>query len=269
MEAVQGTKTPLVADYDWYADGLLQKVSYQNGSSRNYIYDDADRVTNITNNFGNDQSESFDYAYDANSNRTNEVKKANGQTFRTLDYQYDTLDRLSQVKTSTPNGGNPAIVSQIDYTYDAVGNRKTEIGTDQNGVSVNRTATFDDLNQLTRLSSGSLTEVFEYDANGNLTTHKQNNAEVVRYEYDGRNQLTKYEGVGSGINVTFDYDFEKKRLSKTSANFQTDYVYAGNQIVSEYQGNVNSATYTIGGGEIVRSEFASGENNFHFTDAPG
>ena len=30
-----------------------------------------------------------------------------------------------------------------------------------------------------------------------------------------------------------------------------------------------TANYTIGGGEIVRSEFANGENNFHFTDALG
>jgi len=37
-----------IADYDWYSDGLLQKVSYQGCTNRNYLYDDADRITNIT-----------------------------------------------------------------------------------------------------------------------------------------------------------------------------------------------------------------------------
>jgi RHS repeat-associated protein len=58
--------------------------------------------------------------------------------------------------------------------------------------------------------------------------------------------------------------------SKTSANVTTNYTYAGNQVVNETQNNVISASYTIGGGEITKSEFvANGESNFHFTDALG
>jgi hypothetical protein len=73
---------------------LLKKVSYQNSTSRNYVYDNADRVTNITNNLGGNLSESYDYGYDNNSNRQSEVRKENGVARRTASYQYDGLDRL-------------------------------------------------------------------------------------------------------------------------------------------------------------------------------
>ena len=135
---------------------------------------------------------------------------------------------MTQVKTTSPT------VSQIDYTYDAVGNRKSESGTDQSGVAINRQATFDDLNQLTKLTSGSLVEDFEYDNNGNLAKHKQNDTEVERYEYDTRDQLTKFTSSGTGATASFDYDFERKRTAKTSNNLTTNYTYAGNQVLNEY-----------------------------------
>jgi RHS repeat-associated protein len=115
-----------------------------------------------------------------------------------------------------------------------------------------------------------VTEAFDYDDNGNLLETKLNNSSVTKFEYDIRNQLSKYTGVGNGINVTFDYDFERKRTSKTSANITTNYTYAGSQVINETNNNVISASYTIGGGEIVKSEFvANGESNYHFTDALG
>jgi RHS repeat-associated protein len=253
-----------VANYDWKADGILDKVTYQNSTSRNYVYDSADRVSSITNSFGNDQSETFGYGYDANSNRITETKAATNQVTKSINYQYDSLDRLSQVKTTTPT------TSQIDYTYDAVGNRRTEIGVDQYGNNVNRTASYDDLNQLKTLANGNITESFNYDDNGNLVETKLNDSPVTKFEYDIRNQLSKYTGVGNGVNVTFDYDFERKRTSKTFGSITTNYTYAGSQVVNETQNNAISASYTIGGGEIVKSEFvANGESNYHFTDALG
>jgi YD repeat-containing protein len=148
---------------------LLQKVSYSANSKREYGYDNADRVSNITNTIGSN-SKSYDYGYDANSNRNAETKKTDNQVSRNLEYQYDEVDRLKQVKTITPNGQNAAVTNQLDYTYDAVGNRKTEVGTDLNNQAVYRIADYDDLNQLSTLfERGSGTSNFSYDNNGNLT----------------------------------------------------------------------------------------------------
>jgi RHS repeat-associated protein len=294
---VQNTNT--IADYDWYSDGLLQKVSYQNNTNRNYVYDNADRVTNITNNLGGNQSESYDYGYDANSNRESEVRKENGAARRTASYQYDGLDRLKNVdytfNVATPNpplGQTAQYVEnseQNTYGYDAVGNRINETNrtqsktitliTDTNGTSRSEqvsqtpeqttTATFNELNELTQLNEPNGISTFSYDNNGNLSQISKNNSVISRYDYDVRNQLTIAKDGANNELARFDYDFERKRISKTSANITTNYTYAGSQIVNEYQSNSLTASYGIGAGEIVKSEFANGENNFHYTDALG
>lgn len=293
-----------IADYDWFSDGLLQKVSYQNSTSRNYVYDDADRVTRITNNFGASQSESYDYGYDANSNRTSEIRKENNIAKRTASYDYDKLNRLTKADY-TANAQEPPLPplgSQVSYNeltdqntygYDAVGNRINETNKTQtrtvtisntvNGVSRQEqtttspeaatTATFNDLNELTQLNEPNGISNFTYDLNGNLkeiskTVSGQTNI-ISKYDYDIRNQLTKAKD-GSDVEIAkFDYDFERKRTAKTSNNLTTNYVYAGSQVISEFAGATNTANYAIGAGEIVKSEFANGENNFHFTDALG
>jgi RHS repeat-associated protein len=294
---VQNTAT--IADYDWYSDGLLKKVAYQNNTNRNYIYDNADRVTNITNNLGGNQNESYDYAYDNNSNRESEVHKENGVARRTASYQYDGLDRLKNVDyTFNVQMPNPPLgqtaqyienSEQNTYGYDAVGNRINEtnrtqsktitLRTDANGTSRSEqvsqtpelatTATFNELNELTQLNEPNGISTFSYDTNGNLSQISKNDSVISRYDYDVRNQLTSAKDGANNELARFDYDFERKRISKTSANVTTNYTYAGSQVVNEYQGASLTATYGIGAGEIVKSEFANGENNFHYTDALG
>lgn len=295
---VQNSAT--IADYDWFADGLLKKVAYQNQTSRNYIYDDADRVTNITNNFGNNQNESYDYGYDANSNRISEVRKENDTARRTSVYDYDALDRLTKADyTANADIQNPPAGQQAVYVentalntygYDAVGNRTNEsytaqsktitLTTDTNGQTTRgeetttapqqtTTATFDALNQLTQLNEAGQTSTFTYDLNGNLSEIKKNSVPVNKYEYDVRNQLTRALDGSNNELARFDYDFERKRLSKTTGSGTTNYIYAGMEVVNETLNNAFTASYTIGGGEIVKSEFLNGENNFHFTDALG
>ena len=295
---VQNSST--VADYDWYADGLLQKVTYANAAVRNYNYDNADRVTNINNSYGAGQSESYDYAYDANSNRTNEVRKENGIAKRTSVYDYDAFDRLTKadytanVETQNPPVGQNAVYVENtnlnSYGYDAVGNRINEtsraqsktitLTTDTNGQTTRNeetitspeqvtTATFDALNQLTQLNEPSGISNFTYDLNGNLSQVSKNSTVISNYEYDVRNQLTSAKDGSNNELARFDYDFERKRLSKTNSSGTTNYVYAGNQIINETSGNNFTANYTIGNGEIVKSEFSNGENHFHFTDALG
>ena len=289
-----------IANYDWYADGLLQKVDYSANKKREFTYDNADRISNITNTIGTN-SESFDYGYDANSNRNSEVRKANGQAFRTIAYDYDKLDRLTKadytatVATPNPPNNSQAVyvenTSLNNYGYDAVGNRLNEtkqnssktitLITDNNGQTTRSeqistsplattTATYDALNQLTQLNEPSGISNFGYDLNGNLLQVSKNAAIISKYEYDVRNQLTKaLDGFNNEL-ARFDYDFERNRLSKTGASGYQSYVYAGDQIISEHNAvGTATANYTIGAGEIVKSEFANGENNLHFTDALG
>ena len=234
---------------------MLKKVGYQNGTSRNYNYDDADRVTNTTNTLGgSNQSESFDYGYDADSNRISEIKKANGQTFRTIGYDYDKLDRLTKAdytsnvqEPPTPPLGSQVSVAEITnkntYGYDAVGNRINEtnkvqtktitISNTVNGVSrqeqttttpeATTTATFNERNELTQLNEPNAVSTFDYDLNGNLSQISKNSTIISKYEYDIRNQLTKAKDGLNNELARFDYDFERKRISKSSGNLTTNY----------------------------------------------
>jgi YD repeat-containing protein len=73
------------AAYSWYADGLLKQVDYGAGMKREYTYDDADRLKQVTNTVGTEpstQTQQFIYGYDSNSNRESETRKVNGQTTR-------------------------------------------------------------------------------------------------------------------------------------------------------------------------------------------
>ena len=45
-----------VAAYSWFADGLLKSVDYGAGMKREYAYDNADRLTQVTNTVGTDPS---------------------------------------------------------------------------------------------------------------------------------------------------------------------------------------------------------------------
>jgi RHS repeat-associated protein len=181
------------------------------------------------------------------------------------------------------------LTGQNTYGYDAVGNRINEttatrtttvtVANTTGGVShqeqvastptLTTTATFNELNELTTLNEPTGISNFSYDNNGNLSQISKNDSIISKYEYDVRNQLTSAKDGANNELARFDYDFERKRIGKTSGNVTTNYTYAGSQVVNEYQDASLTATYGIGAGEIVKSEFANGENNFHYTDALG
>ncbi len=115
-----------------------------------------------------------------------------------------------------------------------------------------------------------MTSLFSYDDNSNLKEISKSGNSVAKYDYDVRNQLTKAKDGQNNTLASFDYDFERKRLTKTGAQGYQGYVYAGNQVVNEYNAiGAETARYTIGAGEVVKSEFANGEKNYHLTDALG
>jgi YD repeat-containing protein len=99
------------------------------------------------------------------------------------------------------------------------------------------TAEFDAVNRLTRTTKGATVKTFDYDNNGNLTIERVGGSTVRSYEYDNRNQLTKIKGAASEEIARYDYDFERRRLTKFIGSAEIDYSYAGNQVIAEYNGN--------------------------------
>ncbi|WP_457390496.1 hypothetical protein [Roseateles sp. P5_E1] len=83
-----------LTSYDYWPTGLLQKVTLPDSSSLSYGYDDAHRLTGITDNLGN----SITYTLDNSGNRTGEdVKDPSGTLAKTLTRVPDALNRIQQV----------------------------------------------------------------------------------------------------------------------------------------------------------------------------
>lgn len=288
--------------YDWYADGLLKQVTYPNGAKREYGYDNADRLTSLTNTLNTQTSELFNYTYDPNSNRASETRKQNGVGTRAINYDYDLLNRLTSANYTTPAadmtppppGGSRQVTEATrlkGYGYDKVGNRLTETSqdrtttitlttdangnttqmrADQNGPVATLNYTYNDLNRLTTLTGapgGNLT--YAYDDNGNLLTVTQGATLQTRYEYDVRDQLRRATDGTSNELAHYDYDYERKRLTRTVGGVSLAYVYAGDDVVNEYTDGVLANRYDLGSNEVVRGDFAGEGARYYFSDAQG
>lgn len=156
----------------------------------------------------------------------------------------------------------------LAYSYDAVGNRLSEIGAGVNAAIINRAYRYDELNRLTEITEGTATGVtFSYDANGNLRTQTQGSS-TTGYEYDLRDQLRRVTQGASEV-ARFDYDFERRRLSKTSFGTWLSYVYDGDRVVNEYGAAgqlVNRFDYGI---DLVSGELGGEGDRFYYSDALG
>lgn len=83
--------TPLTTTYDYWPTGLLKTVTMPDASTLNYAYDDAHRLTDITDAAGN----KVHYVLDNVGNRTSEqVTDASGQLASTVSRVYDQLNRV-------------------------------------------------------------------------------------------------------------------------------------------------------------------------------
>ncbi len=159
-----------------------------------------------------------------------------GEDLFATTYRYDDEDRLASVVDSEHGErlhrydaeGNLVAAGREVFAYDPAGNRV------QDGGEV---AEFDPADRL--ISQGSLR--CEYDPRGNLVAWLDR-AETWRFQYDGRNRMTRAEGQ-SGRVVTFGYDAFGRRAWKTSGNVTTRFVWAGEQVIREVRSDGTSRDY--------------------------
>ena len=250
------------------------------------------------------QRQEFAYGYDPNSNRLSETRKTDGATSKQLAFNYDELNRLALTTDTVPAPTTqPAPGQSIQVTenslltgngYDAVGNRDgittqtkvrtitrtangqgqvTETSSEQAGQVATATAQFDALNRLTNLSENNINTAFAYDNNGNLLSETVAGTVQKRYEYDTRDQLKKvFAGANTQL-AQFDYDFNRHRTSKQTANTNLHYVYAGDEVVDEFDSSSGllplANRYELGAGEVVKGELRNEPTNYYFSDALG
>jgi RHS repeat-associated protein len=81
---------------------------------------------------------------------------------------------------------------------------------------------------------------FSYDANGNLTQD-----DLYKYKYDAENRLVELRLLNDTLVATYAVDGNSLRVSKVWSGERTWYIYAGTQLISEYE-DAASATYSAG-----------------------
>lgn len=188
-----GNSTTTTRVYD--ADGNL--TQFASGGLKTYAYDDALRVTGITDTVNS--ANSYSYGYDDLDRLTSASK-----TGTSYGWTYDANgNRLSQTSTAASTYTVSNTSNQIDaisgalsrtYAYDAAGNTLTYS---------NVTATYNNRGRMKTLQKASTTATYVYNALGQFIKQSGGPSGTVLYLYDEAGHLIgEYDGSGTLIQET-------------------------------------------------------------------
>ncbi|GGT22526.1 hypothetical protein GCM10010286_55110 [Streptomyces toxytricini] len=212
------------------------------------------------------------------------IATAYGQdALRTTDTQCVSLDALNRITQAWTNQGetcaaspSAAVIGGEDpywtsYTYDAVGNRKTETKRKTaSGPAADTVRTYQaptpgkhDLPKVTQTGTDPHEELFTYDAAGNTKTRKTGADTETQYlEWDAEGHLkTLNQGTNSN---TFVYDPAGQRLLRKDSKGTTLYLPGGNELRLDKAGTVSGTRYY--GGVAMRE---GGKLTYLFADHHG
>ena len=285
----------------------LFETTDRNGRVLKYGYDDASNQTRYTDSDGIVSTREFDkknrliktiratlgailLAY-TGADELKTITHPNGtETNRT----YDLAGRLDSITVSQ----GAVTVSQRVYTFDANGNRKTQV--ELNGGAAETSSYEYDLdNRLTKVIGPDQTETYTLDAAGNRKTEVVKNLSNVVladkvYGNNNRDQLLSvvdgaatttylYDGNGNQTSVkigaapatiytwgprdqlaslstgeAFEYDSAGHRTAKTSGGNRTLYIWSGDQLMAETNTIGNSLSQVTRVGSLLLGEVRGG-----------
>lgn len=261
------SSTP-TATYSYDDNSNRSSLAYANGDTTTYQYNLANKLTQLANKKSATVLSQYTYTYYLNGNQANKTDSAG----KANDYIYDGLGRVS-AETETVSGN----VTSTAYSYDDANNRKTMIVTGANPYNV--TYAYDSNNRLTKeiKVTGVVTQktTYSYDDNGNqicnatettqptvagqqegfaasVSGQSADSSKVTINNYDGFNQLIRTT-VGDKT-LTYTYDGNGLRASKTVNGVITNHVWDGDQIVLETDGSGILKAKYIRGVNLLASE---------------
>ena len=227
----------------YYANGQRQSIDPTGGPAVTYTYDNANRLTGITQAAGTGPAEpataqTVTLGYDM-SNRRNSLTLPNGIRIATI------WDRASQLYSLTYKKADGSLIGDLGYTYapqeiplgdDAAGQRTAISGSlAASGLPDSVSASsHDDNNRLTAWNGATLT----WDDNGNLLSDGTRS-----YTWDARDRLIAVSGP---VPASFAYDPLGRRKGKTLAGVTTRYLYDGANPIQEKQSGTVTANLLAG-----------------------
>jgi RHS repeat-associated protein len=137
-------------------------------------------------------------------------------------FGYDNLDRLTSYDQNATDFQN--------FVYDANGNRLNQDQENNETKVFSYALNSNILNGIEESNATDTTNIsYEYDKTGNIIKDDKH-----VYTYDSRNRLTAIDS-----NVTYQYNYDNKRVSKTVNGVKTYFVYDGHMLIGEYQLNLS------------------------------
>jgi RHS repeat-associated protein len=245
VASIHWSRGPGSYRYTYDGNGQPTIISFPNGQTRNFTYDDQGRLTKIRNLLGTTNLATFDYEYDKDNDTglltvlgqrtkvTANVPALSPIPTKTESF-YDASDQLTRTRTTTTSA------TEQSWTYDAIGNRLTQTagGTTttysyvKNGTNPNNSA---------RLATAGA-NALSHDVNGNVTAFG-----AITYAWDVLDRLKTR--TGGGLTSTFSYDAQGRRTRIDHES--TKFIYQGlNAVDMSYQkaGGYFRSNYLFGPG---------------------
>jgi RHS repeat-associated protein len=238
-----------------YPDGGQTNVSYTDsgsgfsvatsrllsGSTYHTVTQSLDGLGRVMSSVDSSASSEVDTTYDSLGrvySVSNPYASTNDKTYGLTVYGYDALSRVNSITypdtgaTSISYSGNcsttkdPA-TKQRKLCSDALG-RVTSVTEDPSGLNYQTTYTYDDMNDLTRVTQGGQTRTYSYDMLARLTSAKVPEVNSggtqcsTSYGYDANGNLTSktaplenQTSCSSTVTTTYAYDALNRLTSKT------------------------------------------------------
>ncbi|MBR2886105.1 MAG: hypothetical protein IKB93_15170, partial [Clostridia bacterium] len=249
------TDTPVVTTYNYYQSDkyntaenttkykttlLCREAIDENAFT--YYYDNVGNITKIAKSDSADPDNTAqryrDYVYDLKNQLTREDNKSSGIT---TTYKYDSI-------------GN--ITNKIEYAYATPGTSATQVkkqtafvyGNDEKSGWNNLLTSVK-----TTVGDTTTTQSITYDNIGNPTKYLG-----ATLKWNGR-QLTSYSK--SGTNVTYTYDADGLRGTKTVGSTKSKYFYVGGQLKFEVRGNMKFGYFYDALGNLTAIQYHAADGN--------
>lgn len=230
-------------------NGQYDVVTFPNGQTRTYSYDDQGRLLQLGNALGATNLATYAYGYDVDNatglstmlgQRTSLTANVPTQGFTNAltKYYYDLLYQLTRAEY--PNVA--PFSGEVDsWTYDDIGNRLTNT---VNGVPATYTYLKNGANPLNgqRLSNDGVS-AYTWDSNGNNLTRNGAPGNFT-FGYIVDNRLSSISGAAT---AAYTYDYQGRRTSKTVGGTTTTHLYDGLNLVGEATG-ATTTNYAFGPG---------------------
>ena len=287
---IEGLTASRTIEYVHDLAGRVTRLIYPDGAQARYAYDGAGRLARVWDAEGTTLAQ---YTHTAAGNIDTHVV---GEDIVNGSYRYN--DREWVTGISYP--GKFTVTQQ----YDAVGNVTSQNYRRAASESEKAAAyTYDNLHRLTgfSLGSGSSTQAYEYDRNGNITQVNTDDA-VTYYNYDQRSMPNRlnhvfgaspytefaynengwmtamgadiltydYRGLTTGVGTAaYTMDPDRRRVKKTVGTVTTYYLRGtGGSVLAEYSGQTLSAKYVYAGSRRI-ARVAGGSQKYYLTDHLG